>query len=83
MEKKDFIDAKEAFLMAVKLDPKKASRHYNLATAYDELREYRNAQESLEEALKLDKDNKKYLKYLDELKQKIDYRYEQMKRKED
>lgn len=83
MQKKEFSDAKEAFLMAVRLDPKKASRHYNLATSYDELREYRNAQESLEKALKIDSDNKKYQKYFEELKEKVDYRYKEMKRKED
>lgn len=82
MEKKNFKDAKEAFLMGVRLDRKKASRHFNLATAYEELREYRNAMESLEEAIKLDKTNEKYKNYLENLKDKVDYRYKEMKRTE-
>lgn len=82
MEKKNYRDAKDAFVEAIRLDPKKASRHYNLAMVQVELREYRNAVESLQHALALD-DNPRYKKLLGELKNKIKYRYEEMKRTED
>lgn len=82
MEKKNFRDAKEAFIEAIRLDPKKASRHYNLAMAQVELREYRNAVESLQHALSLD-NNARYKKLLFDLKNKIKYRYKEMKRIDD
>lgn len=82
MERKNYRDAKDAFMEAIRLDPKKASRHYNLAMSQVELREYRNAVESLQHALALD-DNPRYKRLLKELKEKIKYRYEEMKRTED
>lgn len=82
MENKNFKDAKESFGLAVKLDPKKASRHYNYALACLELKEYRNAIDSIRTAIKLDNKNSKYKIVLTELKNKLNYRYEEAKRKE-
>lgn len=83
MEEKNFEDAKNAFYEALKLNPQKASRHYNYAMACGELDELRNAIESLEQAIKLDKKNKKYKKSLEDLRKKIRYCYKEMKRTED
>lgn len=83
MEKRNFSDARDAFAEAVRLDPQKASRHYNLAMASIELKEYRNAVESIEKAIKLENKNEKYKKLLIDLKNKIKYRYKEMKRTDD
>lgn len=83
MEEKNFHDAKNAFYEAIKLDPKKASRHYNYAIACADLGEFRNAVESLKKSISLDKKNKKYKKMLEDLQSKIKYRYEEMKRTDD
>lgn len=83
MEKNNFLDAKNAFAEAVKLDPKKASRHYNLAIACIELKEYRSALELLAKAVDLDGKNEKYKNDLLALRKKIKYPYKEMRRKED
>lgn len=83
MERKNFTDAKEAFLAALGIDDMKSSTHYNYARACIELREFRNAKESLEKAIKLDKENEKYKKALQEVKRKMNIRFKELNRFED
>ncbi len=83
MEEENYQDAKDAFYEALKLDSKKASRHYNYAMACAEMSEFRNAIESLKHSIKLDKKNKKYQRSLENLEKKVKYRYREMKRVDD
>lgn len=66
----NFVDARDAFQQAIKLDPTLATRHYNLALAYVELGSNTKAINSLEQALKYDPSNRKYRKMLDHLQGK-------------
>lgn len=74
LEKKNYKDAKDAFLETLKYQDKPvkmASRYYNYALVCKELQEYRNAAEALEKAIELDKKNKKYKQLLEEINQKL------------
>ena len=72
LEQKNFTDAKEAFQETIKHGGAKAGRFYNLALACLGLQEYRNAQEAIEETLKLDQENKKYQKLFQEIKNQLE-----------
>jgi len=70
LEKKNYKDAKDAFLETLKYQDKPnkmALRYYNYALVCKELKEYRNAAEALEKAIELDKKNKKYHQLLDDI----------------
>jgi predicted Zn-dependent protease len=79
----NYTDAKNSFNEAVKIDSRVASHHYNYAMACSHLGEFRNAIESMKKACKLDKKNKKYEKFLESLKKKVEYRFKEMKRTDD
>jgi len=71
LEQNDFIDAKDAFREALKFDESIGSRWYNLALAQIGLKEYRSAINSLMQAVKLEKNNKKYLETLKDIRQRL------------
>lgn len=71
LEQSNFFDAKEAFRQTLNNDDKKATRWYNYSLACTGLKEYRNAIEALEKAIKLDNKNNKYGEMLKEVKGKL------------
>lgn len=71
LEQRNFVDAKDAFLLAIRHGGAKAPRFYNLALAYLGLQEYRNALEAIDKAIDLEKDNQKYLDLKNDIKEKL------------
>lgn len=71
LEQKNFVDAKDAFLLTIKHGGAKAPRFYNLALAYLGLQEYRNALEAIDKAIDLEKNNQKYLDLKNDIKEKL------------
>lgn len=69
LQQKNYTDARDAFLAALKVDDKVASRHYNLALAYLNLSTLEKAKVSTRKAIDLD-DNPKYQKLLEKLNKK-------------
>lgn len=72
LEEKNFSDAKDAFLMAIKHGGEKASRYYNLALAYLGREEFRNALEAGEKALELEPDHSKYKDFLQDIRKRLE-----------
>lgn len=71
LEISNFNDAKSAFGELLKLDKKNGQNWYNLALAQIGLKEYRSAINSLVEAVKLQKDNTKYLEVLKDVRGRL------------
>jgi len=70
LERKNYKDARDAFLTTLKFDDQLASRHYNLGMAYLGLGNKRKAEAALKQALSLDAKNARYTQALDKLKEK-------------
>ncbi len=67
LEQKNFEDARDAFQVALKLEPNVAPRHFNLALTYLQLGSKAKAMSAMEAALKYDPSNRKYRKILDDI----------------
>ncbi|MDH4358892.1 MAG: tetratricopeptide repeat protein [Candidatus Berkelbacteria bacterium] len=68
LEQRNFQDAKEAFEEAIRLDDRVASRFFNLSYVYNALGDLRGASNYAKRAIRLDPDNAKYRRWLDELR---------------
>lgn len=64
-------DAKEAFEAAIEIEPGKASRHFNLAVAYEGLGDLRQALKAVKKAISLEPENPKYQALEKSLKSKL------------
>lgn len=60
LETGEHVDAKDAFEAAIELDPGIASRHFNLAVAYEGLGDLKLALKSVKKAISLEPRNEKY-----------------------
>lgn len=69
LQQKNYSDARDAFLAAINIDGKIASRHYNLALSYIGLSTLLKARVSLKKAIDLDP-KEKYKKTLETIEQK-------------
>lgn len=67
LERKNYKDARDAFLTVLRFDNQVAARHYNLAMAYLGLGNRRKAQAALKQALSLDGANPRYSAMLEKL----------------
>lgn len=70
LEKKNYKDARDAFLTVLKFDDQVASRHFNLAMAYLGLGNTRKAEAAVKQAISLDSSNERYKKMLDQFEKK-------------
>ncbi|MBI3261003.1 tetratricopeptide repeat protein, partial [Candidatus Berkelbacteria bacterium] len=67
LERKNYKDARDAFLTVLRFDSQVAARHYNLAMAYLGLGNKRKAGAALKQAMSLDSTNARYSQMLDKL----------------
>lgn len=67
LERKNYKDARDAFLTVLRFDDQVAARHYNLAMAYLGLGNKRKAQAALKQAMSLDGANPRYTAMLEKL----------------
>lgn len=67
LEQKNFEDARDALIMAIKLEPNIPTRHFNLALTYLQIGSTAKAIASMESSLKYDPSNRKYRKLLDDI----------------
>lgn len=74
LNQNNFLDAKEAFSESIKNGGETAARYYNLALSCYGLKEFSNANEAINKALVMDKDNSKYLSLKKQIKAKINRR---------
>lgn len=68
LRQKNYRDATEALNEAVKLDGGTASRFFNLSFAHNNLGEIKEAIALVRKSIRLEPDNKKYRRYLEDLK---------------
>jgi tetratricopeptide (TPR) repeat protein len=64
LKQKDYAEARDSFLQALRLDDTKGSRHYNLAMAYMGMKAKEKAKVSLKKALDIEPGNAKYKRAL-------------------
>lgn len=67
LEKKNYHDAKEAFLTALQYDDGVASRYYNLALAHAGLGDRKKSLVAVKKALDIDSGNEKYIRLMEKL----------------
>lgn len=67
LERKNYKDARDAFLTTLKFDDQVASRHFNLAMAYSGMGNKRKAEAALKQAMSLHPHNDQYEKMLKKL----------------
>ena len=68
LELENFTDARDAFKAALAIDDARASRHYNYAMACYRLGQFREAQDSMIQALKRDPKNPKYQEFAEQIR---------------
>lgn len=70
LKQKNYSDARDSFLQAIKIDPTESSRHYNLGMAYFGMNLPEKAKVSLKKALELDPGKEKYEQMIERLEKK-------------
>ena len=68
IEQKNLSDAKDAFEESVRLDDTVASRFFNLSYIYNSIGDVKEAMANAKKALRLDPMNKKYHRWIDEIR---------------
>ncbi|TSC93192.1 MAG: response regulator receiver protein [Candidatus Berkelbacteria bacterium Licking1014_7] len=67
LKQKNFADARDSFLQALKIDDTQASRHYNLAMAYLGMGTREKARVCFKKAIEIDPGREKYQKALEKI----------------
>jgi tetratricopeptide (TPR) repeat protein len=67
LDRKNYQDARDCFVTALRYEDKVPARHYNLALAYLGLQDTKTAVDSVKKAIKLDPNNEKYRRLLEKI----------------
>jgi len=70
IKQKNYPDARDAFEESIKINPSVASRYFNLSFVYNAEGDKKSALTNAKKSLKLESRNKKYRRWVDELRSK-------------